>query len=394
MPIAQQEIKDAWLRQLGRIPNLVDGKRWGAAEAEVKDVLDGWKDHPNWGVRDQPSFSRQASIVEDLTKTLTAISRKSASSAKTNSANALTKIKAETVASAEPPPEEPVEEPEPPPSKQPDPDIFWGRNIASYKSSGSEPALIQPRDSHVTDVADPFGGPDTVMKMVTNESASKVTENPRCEALSSNIRPPKEYWRGGAFMIDDAFPLDRPGQFQNIWQTFAQPWNGSPAISAKIEGQYLLFMKNAQGLGPVRMPAEGPPDEAHHDEMEDVPVLTPAQHRLLVATDKPILRALHGPLQSAWQVLWKIDMSNQRNKKIRFLEHVFLPSSQGQSKYEVWVNDVLMFSGNVSIYDSSTASGNFHVYIQNYHRKGLPETHVWHWPMRVASTRAAAEYLR
>lgn len=229
MPIALQEIKDAWLRQLGRVSNLVNNGQWSQVRDEITDTLNGWEGHDNWGVKDQPPFSRQAGIESDLSKALAAISNRNKNSAKTNTANAITRINNETVAAPEEPPPPP-----PPPTESP------SRIISSL--AGWKGQHWPSRPGAITEVADVKGLKAIHMSVLPTDGSPGVgtkegTTRAQLEDLPSTPED-EEIWTRGRFHLPENFSSGS-GWGVNIVEPYFDKGNGPPPWQLQARGSYL-----------------------------------------------------------------------------------------------------------------------------------------------------------
>ncbi len=119
-----------------------------------------------------------------------------------------------------------------------------------------EPATLedyfieQGVDGAITEVPDPAGGDETVLKfVVANEDVfpETPTEDPRAQLDSPFMIPDGAVWEmEGAFWLPDDWPDEiPPGAWVQIDQYFGAPYEGSPPWGLKFAGDEFGFQRNA-----------------------------------------------------------------------------------------------------------------------------------------------------
>jgi Polysaccharide lyase len=142
----------------------------------------------------------------------------------------------------EPPPKvdpgEPVEEPTPPatPTEAP---FFEGAEIDDFE-------LIQAAPMAITEVLDPLGSGETVLKMtVDEEDVAPVTptDNPRAQALSPDvIENGDEFWLKTKFLLPQNFP--EVDGWMSLVSIYGPPFNSSSPWQIEVIGNHLEWTRN------------------------------------------------------------------------------------------------------------------------------------------------------
>ncbi len=142
----------------------------------------------------------------------------------------------------------PIPTPEPTPAPAPTPTesstaglLFSGAKIKDF-------SLIQSAPNAITEVADPLGGGQTVLKMTVKDSdvyPLTPTENPRAQALSPDmIKSGQEFWLSTKFLIPQDFPASVPG-WLSLVSIYGPPFAGSSPWQIGIDGTNLSWDRNA-----------------------------------------------------------------------------------------------------------------------------------------------------
>ena len=135
----------------------------------------------------------------------------------------------------QPPDPEPAEPPEPA-----QPPLFEGVRIADFPE-------IQAAPGAITEVADPLGSGQTVLKMtVDDDDVAPITptENPRAQVLSpSLINPGEEFWLATKFMLPRDFPARVPGWLALV-EVYGRPFNGPSPWGLGISGDEFTWQRN------------------------------------------------------------------------------------------------------------------------------------------------------
>ena len=125
--------------------------------------------------------------------------------------------------------------------------LFKGDQIADF-------AANQSAKGAVTEVADPAGGNETVLRMtVSDKDVYPVTptSDPRAQLLSPRIvKPGREYWWRQRFYVPSTMPLVSGSSWLQILQLYGPPYNGPAPFSIKIHEEApgensLLWQRNS-----------------------------------------------------------------------------------------------------------------------------------------------------
>jgi hypothetical protein len=134
-------------------------------------------------------------------------------------------------------PNEPVEE-TPPPAAAP---FFDGSAIDDF-------ALTQAAPGAITEVPDPLGSGETVLKMtVDNGDVAPITptENPRAQAISPDlIKNGDEFWLHTKFLLPADFPT-ASGGWMALMEIYGEPFHNSSPWQIDIEGNELSWVRNS-----------------------------------------------------------------------------------------------------------------------------------------------------
>jgi hypothetical protein len=152
----------------------------------------------------------------------------------------------------QPEPEPPVQEPEPPaqspeppasPESNPEPAetpaLFDGRTIRDF-------ALTQAAPGAVTEVPDPAGSGETVLRLTVHDgdvAPVTPTKNPRAQLLSPDlIAPGDEFWAKTKFLIPQDFPTVTG--WMSLLSVYGAPFDGSSPWQLELIGDHLQWMRN------------------------------------------------------------------------------------------------------------------------------------------------------
>jgi hypothetical protein len=118
--------------------------------------------------------------------------------------------------------------------------IFTGAKIRDF-------SLLQAAPNAITEVADPLGSGQTVLKMtVSDKDVAPITptENPRAQALSPDvIHSGDEIWLSTKFMLPADFPASVPG-WMSLVSIYGEPFGGSSPWQIGLEGNKMSWMRN------------------------------------------------------------------------------------------------------------------------------------------------------
>jgi hypothetical protein len=106
---------------------------------------------------------------------------------------------------------------------------------------------LQEAPHAITEVPDPLGSRETVIKMTVKDgdvAPITPTENPRAQALSpSLIEPGDEFWLGTKFMLPQGFP-SVPG-WLSLVSIYGPPFKGSSPWEIGVSGEELQWQRDA-----------------------------------------------------------------------------------------------------------------------------------------------------
>ena len=207
------------------------------------------------------------------------------------------------------------------------PDVFYGTAKSQFSLQGGP----------VSEVAAPDGSGDTVFRLDCSDTDGlNITSNPRSQMLTdgAKVKLPNEFWWSGAFWLPTTFPAEVPGWW-NLAQLHGPPYAGSPPIELDLGGKNVGWTRNGTGN---------------------------------------------------FKTVWTRPYT--RGKKNTFLLHIILGSS---GLVEMWLNGEQVCSSQVPTIDSSNKTGPQSLYLQNYRQKSMfsQTIPVYHWPMKVGTTRAS-----
>jgi hypothetical protein len=119
--------------------------------------------------------------------------------------------------------------------------IFSGAKIKDF-------ALIQSAPGAITEVPDPLGSGQTVLKTtVSDKDVAPITptENPRAQALSPDIiKNGDEFWLQTKFMLPTDFPSNIPG-WVGLGSIYGEPFGGPSPWQLDIEGEHICWPRNS-----------------------------------------------------------------------------------------------------------------------------------------------------
>jgi hypothetical protein len=119
--------------------------------------------------------------------------------------------------------------------------IFTGLKLKDF-------ALIQSAPGAITEVPDPLGSGQTVLKTTVSEkdvAPITPTENPRAQALSPDIiKNGDEFWLSTKFMLPADFPSNIPG-WVGLGSIYGEPFGGPSPWQLDIEGEHICWPRNS-----------------------------------------------------------------------------------------------------------------------------------------------------
>ncbi len=119
--------------------------------------------------------------------------------------------------------------------------LFSGSRIRDF-------AMLQAAPNAITEVPDPLGSGETVMKMTVNDgdvAPITPTENPRAQAISPDIiNQGQEFWISAKFLLPADFPATVPG-WMSLISVYGAPYAGSSPWCVGIAGNNLEWDRNA-----------------------------------------------------------------------------------------------------------------------------------------------------
>jgi hypothetical protein len=139
----------------------------------------------------------------------------------------------------EPPtPAPPAEEPPAPAQPTAEP-IFEGAELDNF-------ALLQAAPAAITEVPDPLGSGETVLKMTVDDgdvAPITPTDNPRAQALSPTlIESGDEIWLATKFMLPEDFPTVTG--WMSLVSIYGPPFRGPSPVQVGVEGGKFSWMRN------------------------------------------------------------------------------------------------------------------------------------------------------
>jgi hypothetical protein len=118
--------------------------------------------------------------------------------------------------------------------------LFSGSRIGDF-------ALLQEAPNAITEVPDPLGSGESVLKMTVGDrdvAPITPTENPRAQALSPDIiNQGQEFWLSTKFLLPADFPTI-PG-WMSLVSIYGAPFNGSSPWQIEVAGNNLQWARNA-----------------------------------------------------------------------------------------------------------------------------------------------------
>jgi hypothetical protein len=118
--------------------------------------------------------------------------------------------------------------------------LFNGAKISDF-------AMLQEAPNAITEVPNPLGGSESVLKMtVNNNDVAPITptDNPRAQALSPEmLKPGEEFWLQTKFMIPKEMP-SIPG-WMTLVSIYGPPFNGPGPWDVEVANNELRWQRNA-----------------------------------------------------------------------------------------------------------------------------------------------------
>lgn len=129
----------------------------------------------------------------------------------------------------------------PPVNNSPSDLLFYGASVSDF-------ALNQSAPGAVSEVSDPAGSGQPVMKMtVANSDVAPVTptSDPRAQLLSpSIIDNGEEFWWSGKFFLPSDFPTSVPGWLTVMEGPYGEPFDGTPPWHIEVNGSHIQWSRN------------------------------------------------------------------------------------------------------------------------------------------------------
>lgn len=120
--------------------------------------------------------------------------------------------------------------------------LFDGAHLRDF-------AALEMAPRAITEVPDPLGSGDTVLKMtVDDDDVAPVTptEDPRAQALSPKmISEGDEFWLETEFLIPESFPPQVPG-WLSLVSIYGPPYSGSSPWQVGLGGREMSWQRNEQ----------------------------------------------------------------------------------------------------------------------------------------------------
>lgn len=227
--------------------------------------------------------------------------------------------------------------------------LFNGSHISDFP-------LMQAAPGAITEVADPAGSSETVLKMkVSDQDVYPVTptQNPRAQLLSPSLfQPGTEYWWHSKFFLPADFPSSVPGWLTLLEGPYGPPYAGPPPWHIEVSGSTLQWQRNSTYNW-------------------DVPWHMPLVRNQWVDV------LVHGRFGTdGWIEMW---INGQR---VTFFEPGAYNPNNVASTQRL----------NMKTMDSSNDGGSNFAVIQSYRKAGMFESvTVYHRPMKIGTTRASVE---
>lgn len=227
--------------------------------------------------------------------------------------------------------------------------LFNGSHISDF-------ALMQAAPGAITEVSDPAGSGETVLKMkVSDQDVYPVTPtgNPRAQLLSPSLfTPGTEYWWHSKFFLPADFPSSVPGWLTLLEGPYGPPYEGPPPWHIEVNGSNIQWQRNSTYKW-------------------DVP------WRMPLVRNRWIDVLVHGRFGTdGWIEMW-ID-----GQQVTLFEPGTYNPNNIASTQRL----------DMKTMDSSNNGGSNFAVIQNYRKVGMFESvTVYHGPMKVGTTRTSVE---
>jgi len=118
--------------------------------------------------------------------------------------------------------------------------LFNGNNIRDF-------AEIQAAPHAITEVPDPLGGGERVLKMTVHDqdvAPITPTDNPRAQAITpAMIHDGDEFWLRTEFLLPEDFPSRIPG-WMTLVSVYGPPYDGSGPWQVGLSGRSMLWERN------------------------------------------------------------------------------------------------------------------------------------------------------
>jgi hypothetical protein len=119
--------------------------------------------------------------------------------------------------------------------------LFRGSKISDFDLNQSAPGAV-------TEVADPSGSGQQVLKMTVEDSdvaPVTPTSDPRAQLLSpSIIDPGEEFWWSGSFYLPADFPSSVPGWLTVMEGPYGAPFDGTPPWHIEVNDSSIRWSRN------------------------------------------------------------------------------------------------------------------------------------------------------
>jgi hypothetical protein len=119
--------------------------------------------------------------------------------------------------------------------------LFSGSKISDF-------ALNQSAPGAVSEVPDPAGGGEEVLRMsVENSDVAPITptDNPRAQLLTpAFVEPGEETWWHTRFYLPRDFPNEVPGWLTVLEGPYGYPYDGSPPVSISVDDEEIRFQRD------------------------------------------------------------------------------------------------------------------------------------------------------
>lgn len=230
---------------------------------------------------------------------------------------------------------------------------FNGTRIASYPFNQSTPG-------HITEVSDPAGSGQTVLRFETlnTDLVAPPSPDPRSQLFSAKLfTAGSEWWSRGAFYLPPGFPIEGAAWLQLV-QLFGSPFEGVAPWALKVDrspGQLMYQRRSDYGF--------------------DIPWEGPSAASLIGKWTEYLTRT-------------KFAVAGELEQWINGVQTTFFnPASSYNPNHEPETTRLAMKTLDPGVNDGEANA----IILQNYHAVGFPEAPVtvYHKPLLIGRTRGS-----